>query len=640
MKKLFLFFFCNSVCLFCQAQKNLTDSTHHISEVQVSANRLQHFSLGSKVENIDTSILKRYSPNTLADLLSSESQVFIRSYGIGSLASPSFRGTSASQTAVLWNGFNLSGPTNGQLDFALVPIAFLDNVKLQFGGSGALWGSGAVGGTVHLSNTSEFDKGLILNTGLNYGSFGDKEQNIGLTISKKRFITSTRIFNHDAKNDFPFINTAQFGKPEQKLLNAELTQHGLLQENYFKINEVQKLSLRFWYQFNDRNIPASMTEGKSQANQKDEFYRSALEWQLDKEKISVFVRTAYFDEYIKYIDPSISLISNNHTKSFIAEAESKIRLSDNHTFNFGINNTHNSAFAKDYLNNPVQNKIALFGCYRINNKKQTIRGTTTFRQEFVSNGIKPFTASAGIESWPLKKIRLRGNAAKTYRLPTFNDLYWTPGGNPDLLPESGFSQELGLAIIHFGNKLSLEAEASAFSNKVDNWIIWLPNNLGNYTPQNILSVWSRGIEYDLKNNYNLGKINLSIKAKYQFIFSTNEKISEGGDISSLHKQLIYSPAQRAQGSLSADYEGFSFSFSCNYVGYSYTIADNSQYLKPHQIGNLYLGKEFGLTNMRIKTFVQINNIWKETYQIIAYRPMPGRYYQVGLSINYNQPNKK
>lgn len=641
-KKKFFTLLILPVSFFCRAQKSLTDSTHHLKEVEVTANRLQHFASGNKIENIDSSALQDHSSNTLADLLASESQVFIRSYGITGLATPSFRGSGASHAAVLWNGFNLSSPMSGQLDFALVPVNFLDNVKLQLGGSGALWGSGAVGGTIHLGNVPEFDKGFSPGATLSYGSFEDQQQNFEISFSEKRLISSTRLFNHEAKNNFSFINIAQLGKPEQRLANAELKQYGLLQENYFKINEKQKISLRLWYQSNDRNIPASMTISKSLANQKDEFYRSTAEWQLTKEKTAVFVRSAYFDESLSYVDPLINLESISHSRSFITEAESKIRVSSNQSFNIGLNNTWSEAVTKNYIKNPQQNRTALFASYRINNKRDTWRGAASVRQEFISNGSNPFTASAGIEGWLLKKIRLRGNVSKNYRLPTFNDLYWTGAGafgNPNLIAENGWSQEAGLAFIRCVNNCSIEAEITGFSNKVDNWIMWVPDNLGLWSPENVLSVWSRGLEYDLKTRYNAGKVKLHLDARYQFIVSRNEKTNPGSG-ASLQKQLIYAPAEKAQGNTGAAYKGFRLSFSYNYVGYRYTTSDNTQYLKPYHYGNIDLGKEFRLTNMKIRVFMQVNNIWNESYQIIAYYPMPGRYYQMGITISYNHPNNK
>src|SRR3954464_8274901 len=61
---------------FCFSQTGIPDTIHHLKEVEISANRLQHFSSGNKVEQIDSNALSRNNTNTLADLLADQSQVF------------------------------------------------------------------------------------------------------------------------------------------------------------------------------------------------------------------------------------------------------------------------------------------------------------------------------------------------------------------------------------------------------------------------------------------------------------------------------------------------------------------------------------------------------------------------------------
>src|SRR5665213_1406037 len=138
-----IYVFLSSATCFSQEHK---DSIKQLPVVEVSSSRLNTFASGNKSETFDSTLLNHYSTGNLADLLANESQVFIKSYGLGSLAMSSFRGAGAEQTAVLWNGFNLQSPMNGLLDLSLVPINFMDEVRLQYGGAGALWGSGAVGG--------------------------------------------------------------------------------------------------------------------------------------------------------------------------------------------------------------------------------------------------------------------------------------------------------------------------------------------------------------------------------------------------------------------------------------------------------------------------------------------------------------
>ena len=624
-----------AVASYSQTHK---DSVRQLSVVEVSSSRLNTFSSGNKNETFDSILLNRYSTGNLADLLANESQVFIKSYGLGSLATTSFRGAGAEQTAVLWNGFNLQSSMNGMLDLALVPISFLNEVKLQYGGAGALSGSGAVGGTIHLNNAAQFDKGILVSATSSFGSFSDAQQQGSVEISKKRFITSLKLFNHDAKNDFPFINTAQYGNPEQKQSNAGLKQYGLLQENYFQINAHQTLNTRFWYQNSDRNITPSMTENVSVANQQDESYRATTEWQHTGEKVQLFARVAYFDEKLFYNDSSVNLKSKSRSQVIIAEAENRFSITKFDLLNIGINNTYSKAITSDYIDDPKQNRFALFANYKIHTSKNKWNAVISARQEFIKSKAVPFTGSAGLEGKVFNYFILKANAAQHYRIPTFNDLYWAQGGNPYLKPESGWSEELSLIYKYEYKAFAWEFGATAFNRNIDNWIIWLPNQYGIWSPENVLTVWSRGLEYKLKLNYAFGKLNLQLSGMYNYVLSTNEKSITAND-PSLGKQLIYVPIQNAQSSFAIFYKSTSLTYTQVYTDYRYTLSDNSQYLKPYTIGNLSIAQSFTIKSSKIKLFVQLNNIWQESYHVIAYYAMPLLNCQFGLTLYFNQPNK-
>lgn len=194
-------------CSLLSAQ-GIKDSVHVLKEVAVEAAqnvRLSGFTTGNKIQDLDSAILADYSGNNLAELLSRQSQVFINSYGPGMLATTTFRGTDASQTAVLWNGFSLQNPMSAELDLALVPVDFLQDVKIQYGGSSALFGSGAIGGTIHLDNSAVYDKGLTIGLNSSYGSFDNQHQGINIQLSEKQIISSIKIFEQSAKNDFPLL---------------------------------------------------------------------------------------------------------------------------------------------------------------------------------------------------------------------------------------------------------------------------------------------------------------------------------------------------------------------------------------------------------------------------------------------------
>lgn len=615
------------------------DSINYLPVVEVSSSRLTKFSSGNKNETLDSTLLNRYSTCNLADLLSNESQVFIKSYGLGSLATTSFRGAGANHTAVLWNGFNIQSPMNGLLDMSLVPVYFVNDVKLQYGGAGALWGSGAVGGTIHLNNTATFNKGFSVMANASYGSFSDKQGQVSVDISKKRFSTSIKLFEHDAKNNFPFINTSQYGKPEQKQSNAELKQYGLLLENNFKVNDRQKLNTRFWYQNSDRNIPPSMTQNINVSNQKDELFRVTSEWERIGDKLQFLLRSAYFDENLFYSDWLIGLRSKSRTQVLITEAENRFSITKYDLLNIGINNTYSKALTDNYLGVPEQNRFAVFASYKIHSMKNTWSSVVSARQEFINAQAVPFTTSLGLEGSLSKYFSIKSNFAQHYRIPTFNDMYWAQGGNPLLKPEKGWSEEASLMYKHIYKAFSWELGATAFNRNIDNWIIWLPNQYGIWTPENMLKVWSRGMEYKLKLDYSSDNFNVQLSGMYNYILSTNQKVVAGNQ-TSLNKQLIYVPIQNGQANATISYRGASLSYTQIYTGYRYTLSDNSEYLKPYTIGNLNIAQLFSFKTFKLKVCAQFNNVWKETYQVLAYRAMPLFNYQLGLTCYFNQQNKK
>jgi len=135
------------------AQK-LTD-TISIQEVQVFGKKKIEES-GLLITHIDTMQLQMMKTLTVSELLSSYSPIFIKSYGRGSTASASFRGTAPSHTQVYWNGIKINSPMRGDVDFSLFPVYFIDDISLQHGGSSLQSGSGALGGSVLINNKPDW----------------------------------------------------------------------------------------------------------------------------------------------------------------------------------------------------------------------------------------------------------------------------------------------------------------------------------------------------------------------------------------------------------------------------------------------------------------------------------------------------
>lgn len=633
MKRCKLFFLISLTPFWALAQK---DSIYKLQEVKIEANRLSSFSIGNKIETIDTNILKVSYPNNLAELLSRHSQVVIKSYSPGGLSIPSFRGTGATNTAILWNGFNLQSPMNGLQDLSLFPLTFVDNISLQYGTSAALYGSGAIGGAIHLNNYAVFNEGLRVGINQSLGSFGHNQKGLSVNLSKERFVTGIKVFHHKVKNNFSFINTLQPDSPLMRQQNGEITQYGLLTENYLKVNERQQIAVRLWYQNNDRNIPRGMTEETDSTNQQDNFYRATIEWKRTGDKVSYYARSGFFYQTLNYKDPEIKLVSVHTSKSFINEAEAKIALNENQLLNIGLNNTYNQAISTGYQNIPEMNRSAIFSSYKISNKKNTLTGIASLRYELAERAT-PLIPTVGFETQLINALKVYGNISRSYRLPTFNDLYWYPGGNPALKPESGWSEEIGLKANYRIKSITAEFTAAAFNSHIENWISWLPNT-SYWSPQNIMEVWSRGTETKTFVTIPYREVKFQLSVMTSYVLSTNEEVKSEND-ASLHRQLIYIPRYTGQGNFLIIYKELYINYNQTYTGYRFTSTDNSQYLEPYSLGNIAVSKGLRLNKIDLRVSGQINNVWNTTYVIIPSRPLPMRNYQVGVSINFKHKNQ-
>ena len=180
------------------------DSIQYLNEVVLVDSKLEEFSEGYTLTKISDTVISRNSVS-LSDLLNFNSDIYIKENGYGMVASPSFRGTNASQTAVIWNGIPINSNLTGQTDFNTIATASLTNVIIRSGGGSSQYGSGAVGGSIHLNNTIDFTENSSNELTIYYGSFAS----VG-GIFKRKMATEKKYLDMavdfiSSDNDFEYV---------------------------------------------------------------------------------------------------------------------------------------------------------------------------------------------------------------------------------------------------------------------------------------------------------------------------------------------------------------------------------------------------------------------------------------------------
>lgn len=610
--------------------QSLADTILSFPPVEITATAIREQPAGSHTEKWSAEQLARMPAGNLAELLSTAAGTYIKSYGPGSVATSSVRGGSAGHTLVLWNGLPVQNPMLGLSDLTLLPVQAAGSVRFTRGGNAAMWGSGAIGGVLSLDNSPDFSRRIHLESITQAGSFGHFQQQLNIGLGNEKIQSSTRISHQQAENDFFYFVADGF--PERQQSNARFLQQSLMQDLYWKVNRRHHFALHFWGQQTARQIPPTNVQSRSEAHQNDLTARIMLDYRYLARRGLWQVKTGYFDEQLDYFDDLILLESRSRFRTFFAEMTGQWQWGRWHHFFAGNTHTYARAWSAGYRENvPSEYRTALFASWKYHRKKISIQGS--LRQEMADGQLLPVLPALGVD-WNIQpKLTLRGKISRNYRLPTLNDRYWMPGGNPDLLPEAGWSQELALVQQIERKRLTIEISLTAFNRNIDNWILWsLREGQSFWSANNITSVWSRGLEPRVSVAWVFKNLKLNLKGGYDFIRSTNQVAveypkMEKGD------QLIYTPVHQAFGVFSVEWKSL-------YASYQHTLAGPAkginEGLDAFQVGNVRMQFTGEIKKYKGTLFLNINNIWDADYLVVERRPMPGIHFQAGLHFVFSQ----
>ncbi len=636
MNKFFglLFFYAVSNCLSAQSD-SLT-----LEEVVILSSRIEGFSNGVKFQEFDsTDLLSRFSDN-VGELLMERSPVFIKSYGPGTLSTTSFRGGNANQTPLIWNGLNITNPMNGTPDMALIPLSLIRDVKLQYGGASTSWGSGAVTGAILLNSKTGDSDNIEIHLGA--GSFGKFTQGVELNLKKNTWQTSLSVFNQFAENNFPIQQGSIRSEiVRERQVNASYKNSGLIASVGKEIIGGHMIKLDYWLQRTQREIPPTLLEEDNNSEQEDLTNRIMATWNWNRKNGRYETKAAFFQELLQYQNPTGDLVSNNRSNTFILESNRDLHFNRSHSIQAGINGTFAYAKADSYKEDAHQNRISVFGSYSIQNKDARLAATTYFRQEYVDNGSEKIPFTYGVSGkWNISPwLKLYLNGSRVYRVPTLNDLFWQPGGNPDLKPERGYSIESGVAaeIFQSNKEWNIRLEATGFSRQVKDQIIWLPSQ-SYWTPQNLVEVWSRGLETTTNIAFSRNRKEIGLQVLTNYVLATNQRSKVEGD-ASVGKQIIYTPRYNGSGKFYISAKNVVFSVIQSYTGYRFTSSDNSEWLNPFWLTSIRMEYAIRLRTHTLKFNAEINNLFSNSYQIVAERAMPLQNFELGISLRFSSKTK-
>ena len=587
--------------------------------------------------HFDRDLLRLHQNAPLADLLQEAPAVFVKSYGPSGSSTPAFRGTGASHTQLFWNGLPINSPMLGLTDLSLGNVGMFEDVSLVFGAASAAYGDGGLGGAILLDN-SKPEEGLQVFAGQEVASFGNYRSNLGIAGGKGKWGTSTKVNYMQAENDFPFKNISRSEPFTDTLEHSSLQQLSLLQQVSFEPNDRDDFTARVWLNSMDRELPPTMLTNNLTESQSDRTARAMLEWKRWPHTYSGWrseLRAAYFYDRLRYRNELAGIDSDSQTAQGFLDAKAG-RFWRNKLFQeAGIRLNRIRAISPGYDAPILQTNATAFTRLRYTSTNG-FRTSLLIRQTVqASEWAIPAVVLDASYSWRRNRNKVYINGGRNFRFPGFNDLYWQPGGNPDLQAENAWTGEVGMKqeLLPWEGKYGLRTHFSGYVSQVENMILWVPGTGNIWSAENVQSVFVRGLEASVKLDKRTGNWRWSGEGSYALTVSENRS---GGIGQVEGRQLIYVPRHTGLIRLRLSRGNWSAIGSQQFTGLRYTTRDNSEELPAFSIGNLRLTRKFSFKSGVLEAYAGINNAWNSSYQTIPWRPMPGRNFLVGLNLEWRK----
>ena len=665
------------------AQKKEIRWSLKIPEVTVVGQRPMK-EIGTQQTKFDSVVLKENIALSMADILTFNSSIFVKSYGRATLSTVSFRGTSPSHTQVTWNGMRINNPMLGMTDFSMIPSYFIDDASLLHGTSSVNETGGGLGGAVKMSTTPAQNKGFGLQYIQGFGSFKTFDEFLRLTYGDDHWQVSTRAVFSSSPNDYKYRNHDKkeniydedmniIGQyyPVERNRSGSYRDFHLLQELYYNTGKGDRLGLNAWYINSNRELPMLTTDyGDEMAfdnRQREQTFRGILSWDHIRSNWKVAAKAGYIYTWMAYDykrdvgNGTMAHMTRSRSKinTIYGQAEGEYYIGKKWLFTATLSAHQHIVESRDKNIILQEGNKGIVGYHKARFELsgaasvkwrpiERLGFSAVIREELCGMDWTPIIPAFFVDGVLSKvgNITAKASVSRNFRFPTLNDLYFLPGGNPDLRKESGWSYDAGLSFA-VGRKgiYSLKGSASWFDSYINDWILWLPTTKGFFSPRNIKDVHAYGVELQANLDVALSKEwQLSLDGTYSWTPSINQGEPISAADQSVGKQLPYVPRHSSTVTGRISWRSLSFLYKWCYYSERFTMSSNdislTGKLPEYFMSNISLEKLFSFRWADLSLKGTINNLFNEEYLSVLSRPMPGINFEIFVGITPKWGKKK
>ena len=653
------------------------DSLQHVREIVVVSKPAMREVVPS--QKLNGEMLEKLNTHSVADALRYFSGIQLKDYGgVGGIKTVNIRSMGTHHLGISYDGIQLGNAQNGQIDLGQFSLDNVEEITLYNGQKSAIFQPasdfGHAGAIYIRTKEPEFmrsqesgarsQENTHLKFKTQYGSsdmfrFSTLwEQRLSETISSSvsaGFLTASGKYKFRYERRYPNGETAWD--------TTAVRQNGDIHAERIEANLFGRLYQGSWqvkgYLYNSaRGIPGAIVNNVWRRGERQQDLNTFVQAAYDKNIGDGFstrwlAKYAYYNTHYVNKDTTQLPVDNRYKQQEIYLSTANVlELLPNwsaslsydfkwnklnaDTYNFAfptrISNLVSLATAVDYKHLKAQGSILATFINDRTHRRGEFAGMDT------NNSLTKLTPALFVNIYPFKGtfFSLRAYVKKSFRMPTFNDLYYTDHGNANLVPESALQYDAGFALNkHFEHGIVRHAEMhfDAYYNTVHDKIVAYPKGQQfRWTMLNLGKVHIKGIDVEAEADCSVG-CGVTATFRAQYTYQDARDVTDPDD-SFYEHQIPYIPWHSGSAILGLNYKSWDLNYSFIYAGERYDEQENILYnhMEPWYTSDLSLRYQFKIHSSKFIVQADINNVLDQDYEVIVNYPMPGRNYALTLSV--------
>lgn len=618
--------------------------------------------------------LQRLNSHSIADAVRYFSGVQLKDYGgVGGVKTLDIRSMGTNHLGVFYDGIQLGNAQNGQIDLGKFSLDNIEEISLYNGQKSDIFQPAkdfGSAGTVYIRTRRPHfaeKRRFNLNATFRTGSFGlanpslraeyKISDNVSATVNAEyTYATGKYRFRYRkvfSDGTLAWDTTATRRNGDIHALRLESSIFGRIPKGDWQG--------KIYFYNSEKGIPGAIVNNVWKNSQRqwdrDLFAQGSFRKQLG-DRYELLVNGKYSNDYMRYLNPDTTLMYLDNSfrqQEFYLSAANRVEILPNWDANLSVDWQYNT-LSSNLVNfsYPTRNTLLAAAAtawrYRRFKAQGSVLGTFVFDRSRSGaatrkKNLNRFT-EALFASWqPFDKqdFNIRAFYKSIFRMPTFNDLYYTDIGNADLRPENATQYDLGLVWNLTPGKTvwsSIRLSVDGYFNRVTDKIIAVPKGTGQYRwmMMNIGEVHITGLDATAAANLALPyQINLNGRVTYTYqsaldFSDPQDNLDKAGTYRS---QIAYIPRHSGSAILGADWRMLRLNYSFIYVGERYSNSSNIpvNYVQPWYTHDLSLSAAIPINRSQLNITLEINNLFDQQYEVIMNYPMPGRNFKLILQFD-------